>query len=313
MNKLFRFSLKTILILFVLLNIVTAFHAYKFTHIYNREEVAIINPMEKTGWDKTKDLLFGAKAVKQQNPQADSTTEIVILTTKDSIKLEAWYIKATEAAKGTVLLFHGHLSKKGSVLKEARQFNKLGYHTLLVDFRAHGGSGGNTCTIGYDETEDVKLAYDFIKAKGETNIVLWGISMGAAAITKAMNDYPLQPSKLIVEMPFATLSQAAVGRIKMMGVPPQPLASLVLFWGGVEQGFWAFGMKPAEFVKTIKVPVLLQWGKNDPRVLQEETNSIYHNINSKKQLVVYETAAHESLCSKEPEKWIVSVSSFLNQ
>ena len=47
---------------------------------------------------------------------------------------------------------------------------------MLVDFRAHGNSDGNTCTIGYDESEDVKLAYDYISNKGEKNIVADALS-----------------------------------------------------------------------------------------------------------------------------------------
>ncbi len=312
MKKLIRFLLKTALVLFVLVNIITAFHAYKFTHIYNRDEVEIKSKDEKNGWDITKEILFGAKAVKLQNPAPDSVMETVILHTKDSIKLEAWYIKTTATLKGTVILFHGHLSKKSSVTSEAAGFRKLGYNTLLVDLRAHGGSGGNTCTIGYDESEDVKLAYEYIQSKGEKNIVLWGISMGAAAVAKAISDYSLQPSKVILEMPFATIRQAAHGRLKLMGLPAEPLSTLVLFWGSVENGFWAFDMKPAEFVTKITMPTLLQWGKNDPRVLQEETDAVYKNIAGKKELVVYENSGHQSLCEKENEKWMASVSGFLN-
>lgn len=313
MKKLFRFLLKTILVLFLLVNIITVFHAYKFSHIYDPGQVTLKRNEEKTGWDKAKEILFGVNVVKQQNVVPDSTMETVLLTTQDSIRLEAWYIKTNAAAKGTVILFHGHVSKKSAVMKEAEGFRNLGYNTLLVDFRAHGGSGGNTCTIGYFETEDVKLAYDYILQKGEKNIVLWGISMGAAAISKAMNDYPLQPSKIILEMPFSSLLQAAEGRIKMMGLPAEPLAGLVTFWGGVENGFWGFSLKPSEFVKNIKVPVLLQWGRQDPRVHQEETDIIYKNIAAKKQLVIYETAGHESLCKMENDKWMASVNGFLNQ
>ena len=83
-----------------------------------------------------------------------------------------------------------------------------------MDFRAHGNSGGNTCTIGYRETEDVKLAYNFIEDKGEKNIVLWGISMGAATVARAIDEDHLQPSKVILEMPFATMENAVEGQLK---------------------------------------------------------------------------------------------------
>ena len=230
MNRLIKFLLRTVLLLFILLNIITAFHAYKFTHFYDASESPVNKLEMKSGWAVTKDILFGINAYKQKNKVlSDSSFENVYLTTSDNIKLQGWYMKIPGTSKGTVILFHGHGSKKSSVLEEAASFRTMGYNTLLLDFRAHGNSGGNTSSIGYYESEDVKLAYDYIKEKGEKNVVLWGISMGAAAVSKAMNDYPLQPSKIILEMPFASILQGAEGRIKMMGLPGQPLATFITF------------------------------------------------------------------------------------
>lgn len=312
MKRVLKALLRLVIVLFVLLNIVVAFHAYKFTHFYNNGEISVKNAAEKTAWDKTKEILFGINAQKKQNDvTTDSTFKTVYLKTKDSLKLEAWYIPVDSAA-GTVLLFHGHGGNKSGVIKEAESFNKMGYNTLLVDFRAHGNSEGNTCTIGFDESEDVKLAYDYISNKGEKNIVLWGISMGASTITKAVKDYQLNPKKIILEMPFGTIKDAVIGRVKMMGLPPQPIATLLTFWGGTEHGFWAFSMKPQEFASTIKCPVLLQWGKNDPRVSKNEEEILFNNLpNSNKKFVIYETAGHESLCKKENEKWKNEIAAFL--
>ncbi len=312
MKRVFKFLVRTIIVLFVLINLIVAFHAYKFTHFYNTGELFIKNPAEKTGWDKTKEVLFGINAAKQKNTiTADSAFQIIYLKTKDSLKLEAWYIPV-DSALGTVCLFHGHGGTKSGVFKESEEFRKMKYNTLLLDFRAHGNSEGNTCTIGYNETEDVKLAYDYIKNKNEKNIVLWGISMGASTVTKAVKDYQLQPQKVILEMPFGTIEDAVKGRIKMMGLPPQPIATLLTFWGGAEHGFWAFDMKPEEFARSLSCPVLLQWGKNDPRVSKTEEDILFNNIAStNKKFVQYESCGHESLCKKETEKWDREVDAFL--
>ncbi len=311
MKRAVKQLLKFLLVLFILLNIITAFHAYKFTHFYDADKATSNSNIKKSGWDITKDILFGINAYKKKNTiAADSAFQTVYLKSSTCPKLEAWYIPA-DNAKGTVCMFHGHGSTKSAIFDESVSFRKAGYNTLLVDFRAHGNSDGNTCTIGYDESEDVKLAYDLIKNKGEKNIVLWGISMGAAAVSKSISDYDLKPTKVILEMPFGSILKAAEGRIKMMKLPGEPLAALVTFWGGAEHGFWAFNMKPTEFVKKIQCPVLLQWGKNDPRVTEQETNDVYNNISSTKKLVVYENSGHESLCDKEHEKWENEITAFL--
>lgn len=312
MKKILKYLFGFILVLFVLLNVVTAFHAYKFTHFYDASEVVLKGNENKSKWDITKEILFGINAIKRPNKmQADTSFETIHLVADDKTNIEGWYFKTNSVAKGTVVMFHGHGGTKLGVMNEAAEFRKMGYHTLLIDFRAHGNSGGNTCTIGYDEAEDVQLAYQFIKEKDEKNIVLWGISMGAAAITKAMNDFPLEPAKIILEMPFGSILEAAEGRIKMMKLPTQPLATLITFWGGAEHGFWAFNMKPSEYAKKITTPTLLQWGKNDPRVSEKETELIYQHLPAAKKLVVYENCGHESLCKKENSKWVRSVNNFL--
>lgn len=312
MKRMFKILFRTLVLGFVLVNVIVAFHAYKFTHFYNNGAITIKKPAEKSGWDKTKEILFGINAMKQKNTvAADSSFQTIYLKTKDNLTLEAWYIKADNAI-GTVCLFHGHGGTKSGVFKESETFKEMGFSTLLLDFRAHGNSEGNTTTIGFDESEDVKLAYDYIKTKGEKNIVLWGISMGASTITKSIYDYQLKPQKVILEMPFGTIEDAVEGRLKLMGLPPQPIATLLTFWGGAEHGFWAFGMKPQEFVKNISCPVLLQWGKNDPRVTKSEEDILFSNIpGPNKKFVVYENAAHESLCKKEPVKWKTEVAAFL--
>lgn len=280
MKRALRITLRVVVVLFILLNILSAWQAYKLTHVPK----------------KPNDIVAGGNTV--------------YLTTKNNLKLEAWYFK-TDSAKGTVLMFHGHGGNKAGIFAESVEFRRMHYNTLLLDFRAHGASEGSTCTIGFNESEDVKLAYDWAVSQGEKNIVLWGISMGAATISKAISDYSLKPNKVILEMPFGSILEAAEGRIRMMGIPGEPLAGLVTFWGGVENGFWGFNMKPTQFVKKIECPVLLQRGKQDPRVSQSEIDEIFENIHTAKKMVIYESAGHESLCKKEPEKWRMEVSAFL--
>lgn len=301
---------KSLLVAFIILNVIVICHAYKFTHFYDPGQITIKNKEDKNGWDKTKEMFFGINSLKSVNSAPDSAIKTTYFTTKSGIKLEAWEFPA-DSAIGTVALFHGHGGKKSSLLPEAAVFSSLGYNTILLDFRAHGGSQGNTCTIGYKEAEDVKLVYDYVAGKGEKNIILYGASLGAATITKAIHDYQLTPSKVILDMPFGSLSAAVTGRLKIMGLPPQPLGTMLTFWGGLENGFWAFNHNPYEYARKIECPVLLQRGKLDTRVTQEETDLIYSNIHSPKKMILYDSTAHESLYKKEPVKWAAAITDFL--
>jgi uncharacterized protein len=309
-KRLFTF----LLLIFLFLNVMAAFHAYRFTHFYDDPGLRRVKPEDLSAGEKAQVAFFGIKYPKSVLKNRPSLSyQTVDLKTRDGLQLEGWYVKA-KPAKGTVILFHGHASSKSGIIPEADYFHQLGYHTFSIDFRAHGGSDGNTCTIGYEETEDAKLAYDYVKAKGEQNIILWGVSMGAATILKAVPEYQLKPNQIILECPFGSLLDAVKGRVRMMHLPPSPVSEMLTFWGGMEQQFWTFGYEPAEEAKSIDCPVLLHWGAHDPRVTRQETTRIFQNLHSpRKLLVVFKEAGHESFCRKEQEKWQRSIQSFLRQ
>lgn len=309
-RKRFKKVLFFIAVPFLLLNLIIINQAYHFTHFYEHGTVKPVAEQTNGFWGQAQVALLGLKLEKLIGSVPDSAFTDVKLKTKDNLTLAAWFIPVPHS-KGTIAIFHGHGSEKSANLSQSNTFNEMGYSTLLVDFRAHGKSEGNTCTIGYCEAEDVKLAYDYLKNNGENNIILYGISLGAATITKAVSDYHLTPKKIILEMPFASLPATVEGKMRMAGLPAEPIAGLLTFWGGSLNGFWAFDMKPREYVKNINCPVLLQWGKKDKGVTETEIKEIYKNISSPKEFVVYENSGHQNLCENEPDKWEDTVEDFL--
>lgn len=315
MKKLLKHLGVGVITVFIFLNIIVAFHAYQFTHFSDNAKAPVKKAELMSAWEKTKAVLFGVEYSKRPlNHFPAHRYQTFHTKTSDGILLEGWYVPK-ENARGTVILFHGHSGNKSGVVTEGEAFYNFGYNVCMVDFRAHGNSVGNICTIGYNESSDVKAVYDYVASKGEKNIILYGISLGAAAITKAISDYKdIHPAKLILEMPFGSLEDAVKGKLGSMHLPAQPLTALLIFWGGVEQGFWTYHHKPTEYVKNIHVPVLLQWGKNDIRVTKHEIDTIFKNLASEqKKLVIYDESSHQSLLNNEPGKWINSVKLFLEQ
>ena len=240
--------------------------------------------------------------------------DTIHLNTEKSNSIEGWYGRVDSSAKGTVILLHGYSSNKGQVLDEAAAFKNWGYHVMLLDTRNHGNSGGNITTFGYRESEEVKLAYDHIKQRGEKNIFLWGTSMGAVAIMKAISEYKLEPSGIIIEMPFLSLQSHLKGRARTLGFPVQPFGFLTTFWIGVERGFNGLGFKLTRYTRNIHCPVLQQYGEKDEWVLKSETEAIFNSIaSSDKNLVGYQDALHESFLRKDPAVWRREVESFLQK
>ena len=302
-----------VLFLFIFFNIICTVQAYHFTRFV--DEVKHEDPKEMGMLEKTSTVLFGTavpKSIVVDSLNIPHTT--VKFKTEDGLQLAAWSAVHDANPRGTMLMFHGHGSCRSGLIKEAEAFYNLGYNILSVDFRDHGESEGTTCSVGYNEVKDIKAAYDYAIASGAKKIEMFGASMGAATITKALHDYPqIKVEKLILEMPFATMHDATDGFVRTMNLPDEPLGTFLTFWGGVNLGIWVFSNKPVEYAKDIHCKTLLQWGAKDFRVERSETDAIYNNLGTAdKKLVVYETAGHESLCKKEHDKWMQNVTEFLN-
>jgi len=137
-NRWLRSTLRVILFLFILLNVMAAFHAWKLTHNYPGNSSHIKDPGKMNFWEKTGAVIFGVKNSKPIILEYPSLPyEVINFYTKDSLKIEGWLIKK-DSSKGTVILFHGYMSTKASLLDEAKVFYDLGYNSFLIDFRAHG-------------------------------------------------------------------------------------------------------------------------------------------------------------------------------
>ncbi len=194
-----------LLVQFILINICASLYAYKLTHIYDDPALRNSKP-SKNIFIKTWRLFTGprqAKSVITETPAFPFDT--VTLQTAKGILIDAWYSKTDSVSKGTVILFHGITANKGMIIQEAAEFRYQGYDVMLVDFRAHGNSSGHTTTIGIQESEELKLAFDYIAAKGVKTIFLWGNSMGAVVVAKAISDYGLKPTGVMLEMPFCSM------------------------------------------------------------------------------------------------------------
>jgi len=291
------------------MNIVAVFHSYKFTHFVDSKTEKTKDPKKLTIGQKIKTLVFGVSNPRPEN-KTFPTKDYETIKLKSNKEIESWSIN-TDNSKGTVILFHGFSGDKSSMLDKAAIFLELGYNAFLVDFMGSGGSAGNQTTIGFLEAEQVKTCFEYLTEKGEQNIYLFGTSMGSVAIMKAINDYDINPKGIIIECPFGSMYKTVCARFKTMNAPTFPMAGLLVFWGGLQNGFWAFGHNPTEYAKKINCPTLLLYGAKDEKVSREEIDQIFNNLGGHKTLKIYQEAGHENYLTKYKDEWTQDIKEFL--
>jgi len=308
MKKKITYSVLTIV---VLVNVVAYNHAYQFSH-FNIEPTEKTKKPEKLSFLTKLNVLFlgisNPKPINEKIPRRKFET--LRIKTHHNYTLDAWYLNVPES-HGTVILFHGYTGKKSDLLAEANVFNELGYNAVLVDFYGSGDSDGNETTVGYYEAQDVAKVFECIKNQNEENIILYGPSMGAVSIANATANYGIKPNAIIMECPYGKLLTTVKNRFDLMGVPSIGFPELLVFWGGVQNGYWGFSMNTIEFAKNIEVPTLIMHGQDDNRANLEEVEEIYHNLKGRKQLKIFQDTKHESFLKKFPKEWKNEIVDFL--
>lgn len=265
--------------------------------------------------EKLKVVACGVSVPRPENQRTPDALGLPFTTLRlrasDGVGLEAWQIDAPQP-RGTVLLFHGYAASRASLLGEAQAFHRLGYSVVLVDFRGGGGSDGNTTTLGFQEAGDVATALNHARTRSELPRphVLYGQSMGGAAILRAVAVGDVRPDGIILDSVFDRMLGTVRNRFALMKLPSFPTAELLVFWGGRQSGFNGFEHNPADYARRCECPTLVQIGALDRNVGQDESRALFESLPEPKQYEVFADAGHVSLLAADPAKWTANVERF---
>lgn len=264
---------------------------------------------------KVATLVLGVTVPRPENthtPEAAGLSyDVRKINVNDGGYVEAWFIPSG-APQGLVIMFPAYATSKEVLLDPAAAFHTIGYNVLMVDFRGVGGSSGTDTTLGVREAGDVAAAVDYARRQwpGE-RLVLYGVSMGSAAILRAVAKQGVHPDALVLESPFNSLLDTAASRFHSMGLPAFPGAPLIVFWGSVQQGYNGFAHNPSDYARSVQCPVLLMYGRRDPRVTPQQSEEIYAHLVGPKESAVFPNASHELLVDADPALWKGKVLAFL--
>jgi alpha-beta hydrolase superfamily lysophospholipase len=264
--------------------------------------------------DRLRRLLWGVPMPRRENQATPADFGLDYETHEflsNGGRLSAWHVPHPRR-RGMVLLFHGYHGCKSAVLAEAKAFHEMGYGCFLIDFPGSGDSAGDETTIGCRESMDVARAVDYVRDRWQNErLILFGVSMGGAAILRAVDVHRVAADAVILESPFDRLVNAVAARCRLMGVPAFPTAHILVLWGGWRQGFNGLTHNPADHARSVRCPVLLMNGTRDAKVTCDQIEAIRANLAGETAVHYFEGLEHESYVAKRPEEWKQQVRGFL--
>ena len=308
---------------FVVLNIIAYRQAWVMSH-YSKGDARTEKPEKLSFGEKVKVLICGIDLPRPHSTMLPTglapACRAKTIPETNGIKLGAWYCPAPVtdnnprqvSSAPLVILFHGYGGDKTGMVPEARVFLQMGYSVFLVDFRGSGDSSESYTTVGYREADDVAAAVKYADSElPHSRLILYGSSMGAAAILRAVAACSVRPDAIIAEGVFDNMLNTVKHRFQAMGVPSFPSAQILLFWGSVQGGFNAFHNNPVEYAASVRCPILFLHGAGDPRTHLEDARRVFEAVSTPKQFREFPGLGHEASIIRFPAEWTEAVGQFL--
>ncbi len=273
------------------------------------------SPEALAGWSKLKVLLTGVNIPRPESDlqpsDLDPASEALSIPVAGDVTLSAWYCNRGPETPLVVLL-HGYSAEKTALLGEATAFLELGCSVLLVDFRGSGGSSVSYTTVGVHEADDVSATAAYVNTSlDHSAMILFGQSMGAVAILRAVHALDVKPDAVILEAVFDTMLKTVCHRFSSMGVPAFPAAHLLVFWGGWQWGFNGFKHNPVDYAHALNCPALFMHGSDDPRAELQDGKRVFDAAPEPKTFAEFPDVRHEAYVSKYPSEWKAAVAQFM--
>jgi uncharacterized protein len=272
------------------------------------------------------------RTMRAQPQDFNLNAQTVSFPSQDGITLMAWYIPADGQPRATVILAHGIDGNRSDMLPRAWFLVRNHYNTLLVDLRAHGGSGGNYATPGYVESRDVLGAVTYLRHTRNDHgpIVAFGHSYGAEACLWAASKTP-EIAAVVADGAFisfdnmmrrATLllsedpDRSEIDRLGLRLAGSRVAEWIVLPMYYLRTGVWPSAQHAnvlAEIPKLGQRPVLFITGELDKICPPSITRIMYDaDLSPKKQLFIVPGAEHDATYAAHPDLYEKTVVQFLN-
>jgi uncharacterized protein len=207
--------------------------------------------------------------------------ERINVCTHDSIVIRGVWVHDSVPGRPTLILLHGIGNCKERFYPRAAQLWSAGYNVVMIDLRAHGESGGEYCTYGYHEKNDIRAVVDYLlQADSTLTIGIQGHSLGGAVALQTLSVEPrLQFG--IIESTFADFRQIVYDyQERMFKIPMKTIADNSIARAAEKAHFEPDSVRPSEAARRIRQPILMVHGDQDERIKMAYGQLNYANLAS---------------------------------
>lgn len=275
-----------------------------YSSIYEYEKKDRIDLNRKIQKEKTSSWLISISK-KEINIQSN-----------DKLQLFASEFKLSNENNKWIILVHGYTSEQSSIYDIARHYSDKGYNVLTPDLRAHGLSEGKYVGMGWLDRNDLLLWINYLlKNYRNSEIILHGVSMGAATVMMASGENLPTNVKLIVEdCGYTSVWDIFSFELKLrFNLSTFPVLNAASFITNVRAGYNYKEASSIDQIKKSVTPILFIHGNADEFVPVNMAYKLYDNTNINKELIIVDGAGHAESRLADEELYYGSIFSFIDK
>jgi len=253
--------------------------------------------------------------VKRQS-EPHFTNEEITSFSAEGLKLSAHSFSPKESSNRWAIVVHGYGRDQNSVWDIAERYLKSGYNVLTPDLRASGKSEGKYLSMGYFESDDIKIWIDeIVKKNPEAQIVLHGVSMGAATVMMtAEKGVPANVRVLIEDCGYTSAyTMFSMELKKIFDLPAFPIMNFVDVVSRFKLGYFVSNAAPIERINQITIPTLFIHGEQDTLAPVRMVDQLYNAANGEKKILKVPNAGHADSRHVAAEQYYDTVFTFIDK
>lgn len=278
---------------------------------------AINRPKKKP--PETEEIYINRQKIRAVNNQNlyDLNPEDLSIKSVDNLEMKAWYLPAEKETKRFVICVHGHKCNGPDEFSHMMPFYHydMGYNYLLPDLTAHGRSEGKYIGFGSFDSKNILLWVDYLidRFGSDIEIILHGISMGAATVLLCNEMDPPEQVRLIIEdCGYSSAFDEMNYSLKdMIGFEFKPLVKMASVVCKLKAGYFFEDADPLGNMDKAKNPILFIHGETDTYVPFEFGKKLYDACTVEKDFMWVPDTIHAFSYYNAKEQYEEKVKAFI--
>lgn len=277
--------------------------------------------------DTPKDMIFGTPEEQENTSGQVLDTDIdwllnnsnysdEYITSFDGLKLHAYKVINKTPSNKSAITVHGYTSEGLNMSSYAKKYYDMGYNILIPDLRGHASSEGDYIGMGWDDRLDIiSWINSIIKNDKNSEIVLHGVSMGAATVTMASGeDLPNNVKAIIADCGYTSVWDEFSYQLKaLFSLPEFPILDASNIITKLRAGYNLKDGSCIDQVKKSTTPILYIHGDKDDFVPYYMMKELYDATNSEKEMLTIKDAEHAKSSEVDPKTYWTTIYNFTNK